>query len=111
MRLHITASLLTMLCSWIMWERLSLLSDGTPAQLIKAVYETHSLSDCNRTIPDEGKATERALKESYKEPEYTVESNPDLGQTFVRRRGENKLFQAATFYCLPPTVSPYDERR
>jgi hypothetical protein len=110
MRLRMTASILTVLCTWVLWEKWIAHSEGEPtARLVQAVLETSTLSECRAAAP--GFAKERAdrFRGAYKEPDYTVLSN-ESSAMLLYKNGK-KTPQQYVFYCLPPTVDPYQDPR
>jgi hypothetical protein len=52
MRLHITASLLTLLCSWVLWEKWIDYNVSGSVRVIQAVFEAQSLVECRTAMPD-----------------------------------------------------------
>ena len=110
MRLRIAASIFTMLCTWVLWEMWIAHSEGEPTtRLIQAVLESNKLSECRAAA--QGFSKERAdhFRGAFKEPDYTVLSNDSSAMLF--QKNGKKTPQQYVFYCLPPTVNPYQDSR
>ena len=108
MGLRITASLLSLLCSWVLWEKL-IVHGAEAKKIIQAVYEAKSLSECRAAVPDSIKQREIDLKKTYKEPKFNIMSN-ETG-TWVSSEQVGKTVVEYVFYCLPSTVDPYHDTR
>jgi hypothetical protein len=112
MRLRIAASMLTLLCSWVLWEKWISHNVGEPtARLVQAVLETKTLSECRAASPDFVKQRADLFRNSYKEPDYAVVTN-DYSTILVQKsKSEKQIPQQYVFYCLPSTVDPYKDPR
>ena len=114
MNLRVLASMLTVLCSWVLWEK-GIVHDVGHQKIIEAVFEGKSLTECRAAFPDLVKQKAAKLKESYKDDsEYSVVSNEN--STSLLRRGkkgdkDGGALQQYIYYCLPPTVDPYHDTR
>jgi hypothetical protein len=104
MRLRMTASLLTVLCAWVLWEKWINHSQGG-APVIQAVYEAGTLLECRKAMPDFIKEKVTGFKQAYKEPEHQITGGPYAA--FVMSQREKRMLQEYEYYCLPSTVDPY----
>jgi hypothetical protein len=110
MRLRKTASVLTVLCSWILWEKWTLNNPGEQTQrTINAVYESKTLEECRGASPEIAKRRANGFRTGYKEPDYTVTQGDFEAILFDKRR--KTTFMEYSYYCLPPTVDPYRDTR
>jgi hypothetical protein len=110
MRLRMTASLVTVLCAWVLWEKWVLHHSETgSAPVIQAVYEAGTLLDCRKAMPAFIEDKAKGFKEAYKGPEHTVLSGPYAA--ILMRQRDNKELQEYHYYCLPSTVDPYHDPR
>lgn len=106
MSLRMTASILTVLCSWVLWEKWIYQPEGEPTQrLVQAVLETKTLSECRAASPDFAQRRATLFKNSYKEPEYGVVAG-DFSAILINK-GKKLTLQQYIWYCLPSTVDPY----
>jgi hypothetical protein len=116
MRLHVPASLLTLLCSWVLWEK-HILYNPDPERFIQAVHEDSTLIGCRGALPNFSKKKGAAMREAYPESEYSVTHNDADVSVMLRRRekGESRTrtetLHEFVFYCLPSTVDPYKDAR
>ena len=108
MRLRLMASVLTLLCSWVLWEKW-IFTDVEHMKIIDAVFEGKSLSECRTASPDFVKERAASFQRSYKESEYVIISNEN--STILSRRGKKEVLQRYVYYCLPSTVDPYHDTR
>jgi hypothetical protein len=105
MRLRMTASLLTLLCSWVLWEKWSeVFPDKGRAPVIQAVLETQSLADCRKAMPNFIKEKALGFKRVYKEPEHQILEGPYAAMVSSEK---NNMAQAYEYSCLPSTLDPY----
>jgi len=110
MRLRITASVLTLLCSWILWEKWTVHNPGEPTQrLVEAVSESKTLEECRAASPGFAKQRAVRFRSVYKEPEYAV-TEGDFAALLIDKRRKTTFMEYA-YYCLPPTVDPYRDTR
>lgn len=106
MRLQMTASVLTVLCAWVLWEKWIYQNPGEPtARIIQAVLETKTLDECRAATPGFAKERAEGFRRVYKEPEYAVTSG-DYAAILTHKQ---KVHQQYLFYCLPPTADPYKD--
>lgn len=106
MRLRMTASVLTLLCSWILWEKWTVQGTGeTPQYLVEAVSESKSLEECRAAAAGFAKQRTAEFRNAYKESEYMAIEKNFVASLFDKRR--NTFFMKYTYYCLPPTIDPY----
>ena len=114
MNLRLLASMLTVLCSWVVWEKW-IVHEVEHKKVIEAVFEGNSLSECRAAIPDLVKQRAAKFIQTYKqEPEYYVLSN-EISVILSRRgkKGEKDggAVQQYIYYCLPFAVDPYNDSR
>jgi hypothetical protein len=108
--MRLTATVLTVLCSWILWEKWILHNPGEATQrLVEAVSESKTLEECRAALPDVVKQRAMRLKTSYKESDYTVNQGDSGVILFDKRRKSTSL--EYVYYCLPSTVDPYHDPR
>ena len=110
MQLRMTASALTLLCSWVLWEKWILHNPGESTQrLVEAVSESKTLEECRGATPDFTKQRATRLRNAYKEADYTVNQGEFGVILFDKRRKSTSL--EYVYYCLPSTVDPYHDPR
>jgi len=105
MRLRTTASILVLLCSWVLWEKWTFLQPGESEQrTINAVSESDTLAECRAAMP--GLIQERAavFKDRYRGPEYQILESA-YGILFLEKGGKGR--QHYLYMCLPSTMDPY----
>ena len=92
MSLRITASMLTLLCSWVLWEKQILYKPGPPGteRFITAVHESSTLLDCRIAMPKFSKEKAAEKRESYPEREYSV-THGDTVVTVMVRGDKNSI--------------------
>ena len=105
MRVRITASVLTVLCAWVLWEKHM---SNTGVHEITAIQEMGMLLDCRKAIPDALKKAEVDLQERFKGPKYNVVRAHD---GVILSDDGKTVRHAYVYYCLPPTVDPYHDPR
>ena len=109
MRLRVAASVLTLLCSWVMWEKWTYIDHGP--SVITAVQETGTLLDCRKTIPNAIEQAVSNFQKHYKEQDYTIHSDKNAAFVTEKKGRLETVLQRYIYYCLPSTVDPYHDPR
>lgn len=111
MRWRTTASVLTLLCSWVLWEKWIFYNPG-PERIIEAVYEDSTLSGCRAAMPKFIKEKVIEKRESYSEREYTVtQAGATVSVMHWKDKNHPSHVERTLYYCLPSTVDPYHDPR
>jgi hypothetical protein len=106
MRSRMTASVLSALCAWVLWEKWIVHNPGQATQrIIEAVSESKTLAECRADAPSFAKQRADRLRNSYKEADYAVTEGNFGAILFDKHRKSTSM--EYVFYCLPPTVDPY----
>lgn len=108
MRLRMTASLLSVLCSWVLWEKWILQNAGEPtARIVQAVAEAETLAECRAVSPGFAKERATMFRMSYKDSEYGIMASEFAA--ILINKSNNQTSQQYVYYCLPLTVDPYKD--
>ena len=105
MRLRIIASLLNLLCAWVLWEHWTSLVTGVPSREVNAVSETQSLEECRGVIPQFVTEREAQLRADFQQPNYSIKT----GHKVAMVTAGQQIVQEYVFECLPSSVSPYHQ--
>lgn len=107
---RMTASLVMLLCSWVLWERFTVHNPGEATQhLVDAVAESNSLAECRAASPAQAKKRADVFRNAYKESEYAVTEGNNVAILTDKRR--KSTYMQYAYYCLPSTVDPYHDTR
>lgn len=110
MRMRMTVSVLTLLCSWVLWEKWTVHNPGAPTQhLIEAVSESKTLEECRAASPGFAKQRAAWFRMAYRESDYGV-TEGDFAALLVDKHRKT-TFQEYAYYCLSPTINPYRDTR
>ncbi len=105
MRLRMAASILTLLCSWVLWEKWTVIQTGKNNQpLVEAVSESKTLAECRAAMPGFAKQRADWFRSRFDGPDYQIiagDSEVIFGDE-SHNRGEHYVY-----YCLPSTIDPY----
>jgi len=104
---RMTASVLSVFCAWVLWEKWILHNPGEATQrIVQAIAESPTLAECRAASPDFAKKRAGGFK-VYKDSEYSVTVGEFAAILFDKRR--KATLQEYVYYCLPPTVDPYKD--
>ena len=105
MRLRMTASVLTVLCAWVLWEKAIFHDPGQATQrLVEAIAESKTLEECRAALRDSARKKEALLSAGYKEPDFVVQGD-DSRAFVVDKRYRKDIYREYVYFCLPPTPS------
>lgn len=108
MRLRMSANIVTVVFTWVLWEKWLMGPPGEPSQhrKIEAVSEHSSLQECQGAL----ERTTRKRIARFKDIQRGKETNYQLlegeSQTLLADKVENTISQYI-YFCLPPTIDPY----
>ena len=105
MRLRMTASIQTLLCSWVLWEKWIMLQAGKSDQrTVVAVSESDTLAECQGGMHAHARVRAGYLREAYTGPDYGIM----ISDSKVVLSDETHATTVQyVYYCLPSTIDPY----